>query len=686
MNELISFITEPTQKVLEERIAFPEEKGWLTLSERDTLTQAVTLVAPLISGVPIAWIVAKLEARVGDGKGDGWRYEALPNDRTALQSALGMLARQPIDKVRIEAIRDGENGWSFPSERWFADFCSEIASIVYSHPEAQASIGYTGFADARGHRRVGLNEPDVWQIEGKTIPLAPRTNPPRNSATYSLDEEVDVVIVGLGAGGAPLAAKLCRAGLKVVALEAGKWWNPAEEWATDETAQSSLFWTDERLSAGEHPLGFGANNSGTGVGGSTLHWTAYCPPLHNYDFRLNTEFGVGQDWPFPLSELTPYLQEVWNFVGVSGPSPASMPPLPRNSAAQLMARGCDQIGIAYSDAYNAALSTPDRKREEWRHPCNQRGFCQAGCTTGAKGSMDVTYVPFALAHGLEVRPHAFVTEILREGDTVTDIVYSTPQGEQKQKCRALFLCAGAIETPRLLLLNNLGNEEGLVGRNFLAHTGLQLWGTFEEKTQPWRGIPGGLLSDAMRRPKDADFAGGYLLQSIGAMPVTYATQIGRDPALFGEELKSHMEQFGHVAGINICGECLPHPDNRLELSDEKDVRGLPKPRITFSRHENEARIYAHAEKVMREIWTAAGGKNLWTFPREAHTLGTTAMGTDPKASVVNSEGRVHAMKNLFVCDNGIFPSATTVNPCFTQIALALRSAEKFLKGEGIRLY
>ncbi|WP_408641398.1 hypothetical protein [Spirosoma telluris] len=81
-----------------------------------------------------------------------------------------------------------------------------------------------------------------------------------------LSETVDAVVIGTGAGGAPLLARLAAAGLKVVALEAGKHWNPATDFATDEKSQEKLFWNDERLSAGNDPLPFGSNNSGTGVG------------------------------------------------------------------------------------------------------------------------------------------------------------------------------------------------------------------------------------------------------------------------------------------------------------------------------------------------------------------------------------------------------------------------------------
>src|ERR1700712_4122177 len=104
------------------------------------------------------------------------------------------------------------------------------------------------------------------------------------------DDIVDAVVIGTGAGGAPLLSRLAKAGLKVVALEAGKHWASTKDFVTDEPAQSKLFWMDERLSAGENPLAFGNNNSGIGVGGSTLHFTAYTPRPQPDDFNLFTDF------------------------------------------------------------------------------------------------------------------------------------------------------------------------------------------------------------------------------------------------------------------------------------------------------------------------------------------------------------------------------------------------------------
>jgi choline dehydrogenase-like flavoprotein len=70
------------------------------------------------------------------------------------------------------------------------------------------------------------------------------------------EEVVDALVIGTGAGGAPLLARLAMAGLKVVALEAGKHWEPSKDFATDEVSQSKLFWNEERLSDGKNPIAF----------------------------------------------------------------------------------------------------------------------------------------------------------------------------------------------------------------------------------------------------------------------------------------------------------------------------------------------------------------------------------------------------------------------------------------------
>lgn len=712
-------LTPPTRRVLQERLAAtPQPLRFFTPPEAGTLNALGARLFPAEHGALPTDFVCAVDARLADGKGDGWRYDLLPPDpdlwRRLLQgfdqTAQGLhgkafAACPPAEQDAVLASVQGSKPpgdvWQMLSPRHaWEEMLAELTEVYYSQAQVQAQIGCVSFADGRGWHEIGLNKRETWERDTVAqIPLPLAAQPPAAldapsplamPALYPPAEPVDAVVIGTGAGGAPVFARLAQAGLRVVALEAGRAWAPGTDFATDERSQDKLFWNDERLSAGGDPMAFGRNNSGIGVGGSTLHYTAYTPRAQPDDLRLYSDFGVGVDWPIGFDALTPYYDELERLLGISGPTPYPwgppraqgypLAPLPLGSAAQLMQRGCDALGLRTSPAANAALSAPYyQPGAGWRPACTNRGYCQAGCSVGAKGSMDVTFIPQAVQAGGEVCAGCFVTQIETDkSGHVSGVVYVQDGQTVRQATRTVFLCGGAIETPRLLLLNNLANGSGQVGRNFMAHTGLQVWGQFADETRPWKGIPGGLISEDTHRPKDADFAGGYLLQSIGVMPVTYASQLARGSGLYGSEMLRHMERYNHVAGINILGEGLPYAHNRVELSDETDARGLPKPRICYTAGENEKRLTAHADKLMRAIWDAAGATEVWGFNRHAHIIGTCRMGTNPADSVVDTDGQAHDVPGLYVSDNSHFPTALSCNPALTIMAMALRIADRFL--------
>jgi choline dehydrogenase-like flavoprotein len=293
--------------------------------------------------------------------------------------------------------------------------------------------------------------------------------------------------------------------------------------------------------------------------------------------------------------------------------------------------------------------------------------------------MDVTYIPRALAAGAEIRAKSFVHTLERDTHgRIAAVVYRQDGADVRQRAKSVFLCAGAVETPRLLLHTGLANSSGQVGKNFMAHMSTQVWGTFDDEMRMNKGFPASLISEATMRPKDADFAGGYLTQSLGVVPVTFGRQVARGRGLWGQPLVDYLDRYNHFAGIGANGDCLPYDSNFLELSDERDEFGVAIPRIHFSYGENELRMSEHSEKLMTAAWQAAGAKDIWTFQRSAHTIGTCRMGDDPGANVVDAFGRSHDIPNLWISDNSTFPAALAANPALTIMALAIRSARRFL--------
>ena len=512
--------------------------------------------------------------------------------------------------------------------------------------------------------------------------------------TYAQTDEVDAVVIGTGAGGAPILAKLAAAGLRVVALEAGQWFpSPSEQFPTDELDAANIYWLDERLSAGKTPVVFGSNNSGMGVGGSTLHWGAFVPRADPRDLHLHADSGVGVDWPLRYEDLLPFYEEVETFLGVSGPASYPWDPTRRyptgpvsvNAPGQLMQRGFDALRLRTSEAPIAALSQDYFREEYGRRPaCVNRGFCHQGCRNGAKASMDVTYLPWAVKAGAEIRPDCLVHGFEQDPQgRLTAVLYRTTRDgsnghEHRQRCKTVFLCAGAVETPRLLLHTEVGNASGEVGKNFMAHVATQVWGTFRESVRMNKGFPATVISEDLLRLSNADFAGGAIVQSLGVVPVTWGQGVARGRGYFGDKLVRYLDRYNHVAGIGMNGECLPAPGNYLELSEELDSHGLPKTRIRFSYGKNELAMSERFASIMTEAWQAAGADDCWTLQRSAHTIGTCRMGSNPDDSVVDSFGKSHELENLWICDNSVFPSALAANPALTIMALALRTAQHFL--------
>jgi choline dehydrogenase-like flavoprotein len=114
---------------------------------------------------------------------------------------------------------------------------------------------------------------------------------------FGENDEVDYVIVGVGAAGGVLLQRLARAGFRVLGIEAGPFWDSERDWVSDEYGSRKLYWEDLRITGGDNPLVLRSNNSGKGVGGSTVHWAAFTPRFHPSDFRVYSEDGVAVDWP-----------------------------------------------------------------------------------------------------------------------------------------------------------------------------------------------------------------------------------------------------------------------------------------------------------------------------------------------------------------------------------------------------
>ncbi|WP_207707008.1 GMC family oxidoreductase [Heliorestis acidaminivorans] len=504
------------------------------------------------------------------------------------------------------------------------------------------------------------------------------------------DKEVDVCIVGVGASGGVLVYELSKAGLDVVAIEAGPFWNPQSDFASDELHSYSLAWQDTRLSDGKDAIKFGHNNSGRGVGGGTVHFTAVFYRFHENDFRVKSTDGVAEDWPISYYDLEPYYQKIENDIKVSGPKelpwgtfrgPYPYPvrePISANS--QIFREGCEILGVRSSVVPLAILSAP----YDGRPPCTNRGFCNEGCMPNAKFTTLIQHVPKAIQHGAEILTDSMVTRLLTDKNGKVTAVEFVHDGQlYRQKAKVVIVSAFSVESPRLLLNSatsqypyGLANRSGLVGKNLMVHSGHDVFAKFNEEIRLYKGTPVMAYTQEFYASEPSrGFVRGYTLNAHGNRPVALAKNLAVDGGYWGKGLRDVMLDFNFYAQVSLVGEVLPREDNFISLSNEKDEYGLPRPLINFSYSENDNKLIKDAVQKANDILSARGGKPAFVIPDSGHVMGTCRMGLDPEKSVVNSFCQSHDIPNLFICDSSVFVTSSGCNPTETVMAIAARTAD-----------
>ena len=513
---------------------------------------------------------------------------------------------------------------------------------------------------------------------------------------YAPTDEVDYCIVGVGAAGGVLVQRLARAGFRVVGIEAGPFWDTERDWVSDEAGSHKLYWNELRVTGGENPVTLGANNSGRGVGGGSVHWAGFTPRFHPSDFRVYSEDGLGADWPISYWDLKPYYEMLEQEMPVAGPAyfpwgdPHGYPygPHPMGGVGDVLLRGCTKLGIRVSAGGPVAITSGSHGD---RPHCIYRGFCIQGCKVGAKQSTLISHVPDAVRHGAEIRDNCMVARInLGKDGHVTGVTYFDPDGREKeQKAKVVIVCGYAIETPRLLLNSacpgfedGLANANGIVGKYLMVQAGNVVLGRFPDLIRMYKAPPAHALTEEFYEtdPK-RDFARGFAIQTVGPLPISFAKQMMVSKGAWGWGMRRAMMDYNHWAALGLLGEILPWEENRVELADDTDRHGLRVAKVTFALHDNDKKLIAFGKKKVEDVMWAAGAEEVVQEARYAHLVGGARMGNDPRTSVVDKFGRSHDIPNLFVCDGSILPTQGSANPGLTIQALAARTAD-YLIAEG----
>jgi choline dehydrogenase-like flavoprotein len=566
-------------------------------------------------------------------------------------------------------------------------------------------------------------EPRSWEMIGfRPLGVARdvvELDPVPTVSVDAVGDAYDVVVVGAGAGGGVTAAVLAEAGARVLLVERARAHTNAELRGDHlHGKRASLYAPTAGPGPGHprvledgggevrvvdcatEPFAWGLN--AMALGGGTRLWQGVSWRFMPEDFEMATRYGVPEgsslaDWPIGYADLAPYYDTVEWEIGVCGQSdgplierlprsrPYPMPALPADPCREAFGAAADRLGWGWGPLPYAINSVP----RAGRRSCALCPQCVGHPSpVNAKNGTHNTMIPRAVATGsCDVLVAGQVLAIEHDGGSARAVrlVAETADGpvERTVRCGRVVVSAGAVETPRLLLVSGLGNAA--VGTNLHNHSFSLLYGNGAEPVNPFVG-PGHSIAtlDFVHRDGEA-WGGGVLFDAPALLPLV-AAQLA--PALghpaWGADHKRWMRsRLPHVVGAMGIGQEVPSARSRVDVDPRvTDRHGMPVARLRGDVHPATLEVRDYMARRLATWLAETGVDDLVDLyagrPMPAageHSAGTCRMGEDPAASACDRSGRLHGSDNVYVADASLLPTNGGVNPCLTTMANAWRVAE-----------
>ena len=558
---------------------------------------------------------------------------------------------------------------------------AEAAMGIDAYRQLSTLIAY-GSADEQGHNPLwaGLGYPGP---PSPTPPDVPKTLPVLD-VDAAMELTADAVIVGSGSGGGVVAAELAGAGLDVVVVEAGGYFNES-----DFNQQEMWAWQHLYYRSGPNPTADGNVTLLAGRslgGGTTVNWSNSVPPRDDVRRRWEQEHGLeglaGGDFDAHVEAVMTRIGATEECSDLNGPH-------------QRMLEGAEQLGWKVR---RAQLNLDPRAYDP-----EMAGHTGYGDQTGAKQGAYKTWLQDAADAGARMLVGTTVDRVLVEGSRAAGVTGTATDafgGQHAVTVRAPVVVAacGALETPALLLRSEIGGP--VVGHHLTLHPTGAIFGTYAEEQHAWWGpVQAAILHEF----DDVEDGYGFIVEGTHFNPGLTGSAVPWNSGTDHKALLSRTPRSAtliHLTQDRGGGQVVLGPDGEAvhlyPFADELDVRNFRRGlEATACIHEA-----AGAEEIAclvpgvapwqrgqdLEAWLASlrgipvGAGGLAAF--SAHQMGTARMGADPATSVADPHGQLHDTPGVWIGDTSAFPTSSGVNPMVSCMALARRTAHAIVAERG----
>ncbi len=538
---------------------------------------------------------------------------------------------------------------------------------------------------------IGYDPPPDRERDRYRHPPELRIEPLRPDEELTLD--ADVCVVGSGAGGGVVAAKLAQAGHRVAVLEAGPYRTADDFTQREAETYDAVFQGHGILTTRD--LAFGVLAGRTAGGSATINWmTCLRPPPWAREEWERDHGMAGVASP----AFDPLVDEVWHRLSVNTDESVV------NPANDLLRQGCEALGYRFGADYDII----PRNAQGCGGRCD---FCFFGCIYSAKQSPIVTYLPDAYKSGARFLFDTRADYVVVEGGAVRGVEAIYRGGGREVpvhvRARAVVAAGSALQTPPLLWRSGIRFRG--VGSGLRLDPTTALVGEFPHPIRMWKGP---MQTIVVRRFQDAD--DGHHGPWIEAAPGHPGLAALATPWSGGRAHKDIMRRLPYVAAsivlVRDVAEGRVRTDNRGEPIIEYRLSRRDRRNLVLGLRE-AARIHraAGARRIstlhLQETTVGDGnspiqGNEFEGFLEEirhrgvrenalalftAHPMGSARAGLDPRTSAADGTGECHEVRNLWIGDGSLLPTAPGVNPMISIMALAARTADfvhRRLRGEG----